>query len=124
MVIWWRFVLLLKCRVPVDMDESVKAEIAQELSEIILDVMPDAAMIDKYGGVIVERIAGEPKSHCCGYFIYAQHVSLEFTEGVLLPDPDNILEGKGKLRRHIKLMNRSDLQAKRCRHFLEQVTKL
>ncbi|KAG1648077.1 ATM1-type heavy metal exporter [Nymphon striatum] len=68
-----------------------------ELSEIILDVMPDAALFDKYGGIIVERIAGEPKTHCCGYFIYAQHVSLEFSNGVLLPDPDNILEGRGKL---------------------------
>ncbi|MEO9896124.1 MAG: DUF1801 domain-containing protein [Paracoccaceae bacterium] len=105
------------------MDESVKAQIAQELSEIILDVMPDAAMLDKYGGIIVERIAGDPKTQCCGYFIYAQHVSLEFSSGVLLPDPDNILEGKGKLRRHIKLKNSQDLQTKQCRRFLEQVAK-
>ena len=35
------------------MDENDKAEITRELSEIILDVMPDAAMLDKYGGVIV-----------------------------------------------------------------------
>lgn len=106
------------------MDESVKAEIARELSEIILDVMPDAAMLYKYGGVIVERIAGKPKKHCCGYFIYAQHVSLEFTNGVQLPDPDNILEGKGKLRRHIKLVGIQDLKAKCCKHFLEQAAKL
>lgn len=106
------------------MDERVKAEISRELSEIILDVMPDAAMLDKYGGVIIERIAGQPKTHCCGYFIYTQHVSLEFSNGVLLPDGDNILEGTGKRRRHIKLMDIQDLQTKRCRHFLEQVAKL
>ncbi|MGH1459711.1 MAG: DUF1801 domain-containing protein [Paracoccaceae bacterium] len=102
----------------------MKAEIAQALSEIILDVMSDAAMLDKYGGIIVERIAGDPKTQCCGYFIYARHVSLEFTNGVLLPDPDNILEGAGKLRRHIKLTSRQDVQAKGCRHFLEQVATL
>jgi|TARA_R110002049_G_C9108159_1_gene557509 hypothetical protein len=106
------------------MTEHDKAEITRELSEIILDVMPDAAMLDKYGGVIVERIAGEPKTHCCGYFVYAEHVSLEFSKGVLLSDPNSILEGKGKLRRHIKLVDVQDLEAKRCRHFLEQVANL
>ncbi len=106
------------------MDESVQADIARELSEIILDVMPDAAMLDKYGGVIIERIAGQPKTHCGGYFIYTQHVSLEFTNGVLLLDRESILEGTGKRRRHIKLMDIQDLQAKRCRYFLEQVAKL
>lgn len=103
------------------MNENDKAEITRELSEIILDVMPDAAMLDKYGGIVVERIAGEPKTHCCGYFVYAQHVSLEFSKGALLSDPDGILEGKGKLRRHIKLVDIQCLQTRRCRHFLEQV---
>lgn len=106
------------------MDDSVKTEIARELSEIILEVMPDAAMLDKYGGIIIERIAGRPKTHCCGYFIYTQHVSLEFTDGALLSDPDGILEGTGKRRRHIKLRDIQDMHAKRCRHFLEQVANL
>ena len=106
------------------MNESVKAEIARELSEIILDVMPDAAMLEKYGGVIIERIAGQPQTHCCGYFIYDRHVSLEFSNGVLLLDLESILEGTGKRRRHINLWDIQDLHAKRCRYFLEQVAKL
>jgi len=106
------------------MDQTTKAEIAQNLSEIISDVMPDAVMRDKYGGIVVERVAGQPKTQCCGYFTYAQHVSLEFTHGVQLADPDNLLEGTGKQRRHIKLKNVQDLRAKRCKNFLEQVSKL
>lgn len=106
------------------MDQTTKAEIARDLSEIILDVMPDAVMRDKYGGIVVERVSGQPKTQCCGYFIYAQHVSLEFTHGSQLADPDNLLEGTGKQRRHIKLKNIQDLTAKRCRNFLEQVSML
>lgn len=106
------------------MDEITKSEITRELNEIILDKMPDAAMLDKYGGIIVEKIAGQPKSHCCGYFAYEHHVSLEFSRGFQLHDPDGILEGSGKLRRHIKLTNLSDIIAKRCNEFLDQVSKL
>lgn len=106
------------------MDQTTKAKIARNLSQIISDVMPDAVMVDKYGGVVVEKIAGQPKTQCCGYFIYAQHVSLEFTHGAKLKDPDSLLEGSGKHRRHIKLENVQDLTAKRCKNFLEQVFKL
>lgn len=106
------------------MDNDTKTAITRELSQIVSEIMPDAALIDKYGGIVVERIAGQPKTQCCGYFISTAHVSLEFTNGYLLPDPDNILEGKGKLRRHIKLREFKDLQEKRCRHYLEQVALL
>lgn len=94
------------------------------LTKVVLDKMPDAAMLEKYGGIIVEKVAGQPKSHCCGYFVYQHHVSLEFSRGAQLDDPDGILEGSGKLRRHIKLKDTSDIQVKRCSEFLEQVSKL
>ena len=106
------------------MDEDTKSEITQQLSEIILDVMPDATMLEKYGGIVVERIAGQPKTQCCGYFVYAGHVSLEFTQGVQLLDPDNILQGGGKLRRHIKLKDIQDVAEKQCKTFLKQAARL
>lgn len=104
------------------MDENTKAHVTQELLEMILDVMPDAKMIEKYGGHIVERIAGEAETQCCGYFCYTEHISLEFTRGYLLSDQNDILEGKGKHRRHVKLKSIQDLQSKRCKEFLEQVS--
>ena len=39
----------------------------------------------------------------------ADHVSLAFTEGRFLDDPDTILEGSGKTRRHIKLHRVEDI---------------
>lgn len=106
------------------MDDKTKIGIVQELNEIILEKMPDAAMVGKYGGIIIEKEAGQPKSHCCGYFIYENHVSLEFTRGFQLHDADGILEGSGKKRRHIKLKDIADIKTKRCSDFLEQVSKL
>lgn len=106
------------------MDDEVKAEIAQKLSEIILDVMPDATMLNKYGGKVFGRVAGQPDSQYCGVFISSKHVSLEFTNGAKLKDPNDILEGSGKQRRHIKLKALDDVQSKHCREFLEQACDL
>lgn len=106
------------------MDDGVKAKITQDLSEIILEVMPDAVTLDKYGGVVVERVAGRLETQCCGIFTHAKHVSLDFTDGAKLEDPSNILEGSGKQRRHIKLKVVEDVKTKRCREFLEQVINL
>lgn len=105
------------------MDEDRAGTITAALSEIIKELMPDAVMIEKYGGVVVERVPGQPKSQACGFFVYAHHVSLEFTKGTHLKDPDGILEGSGKQRRHIKLKTNHDIKAKRCRDFVEQASK-
>jgi hypothetical protein len=106
------------------MDREISTEIVAALSEIILETMPDAALIEKYGGIIVERIAGQAKTQCCGYFVYKNHISLEFSRGFLLEDAGGLLEGNGKQRRHVKLVNLREIESKQCRGFLEQVAKL
>lgn len=39
------------------------------------------------------------------------HVSLHFLQGASLPDPDGLLEGSGRLSRHVKLRTAADLAA-------------
>jgi hypothetical protein len=106
------------------MEAKTATEITQALTEIILEEMPDAALIEKYGGLIVERIAGEAKTQCCGFFVYTNHISLEFSRGVLLRDDTGHLEGAGKHRRHIKLTRLSEIKSKGCREYLEQIAKI
>lgn len=106
------------------MGDYNETQIVQQLQEIILQVMPKAKLINKYGGIIVERIAGQADSQCCGYFAYSEHISLEFTQGSKLADPRGVLEGIGKRRRHIKLYSVEDLEAKQCVNFLKQVPNL
>lgn len=85
----------------------------QELRKLILAVDPAMSEEVKYGGLLFS--AGKP---FCGIFSYAQHVSVEFSQGAALADPHQVLEGAGKLRRHIKLQSGQDVQQKHVRDYV------
>ena len=40
----------------------------------------------------------------------SRHVNLGFCRGAALPDPDGVLEGSGRLMRHIKIRTERDLE--------------
>jgi hypothetical protein len=106
------------------MDALETDQIVARLKAIVVTVEPEVAFIAKYGGTLVESVPGQPKSQFCGIFAYTNHVSLEFTNGTLLDDPEKLLEGEGKNRRHIKLASLSDIAGKRCEDFLRQARDL
>ncbi|MBK9235067.1 MAG: DUF1801 domain-containing protein [Rhodoferax sp.] len=87
--------------------------LVQALRKHILDLGPSVSEEVKYGGLLFS--AGTP---FCGVFAYAKHVSLEFGAGASLPDPHQVLEGAGKLRRHIKLTTLRDISDKRVQAYL------
>jgi len=88
-------------------------EIVQALRKLILDLNASVSEEVKYGGFLFSF--GQP---FCGVFSYAKHVSLEFGAGASLPDTFSVLEGKGKLRRHIKLTSIDDISGKHVREYL------
>lgn len=88
-------------------------ELVQSLREIILSLTPAISEEVKYGGILFS--AGQP---FCGVFAYAKHVSLEFGAGASLPDKYKVLEGEGKLRRHIKLSSAQDMSGKHVCEYL------
>lgn len=106
------------------MDETEKTDIIQRLKAVVISITPDAAFVQKYGGLVVESGPGQSKTQFCGFFAYKSHVSLELTNGALLDDPDKFLEGCGKYRRHIKLFSLADVVEKRCENFLCQAHRL
>ena len=73
---------------------------------------PQAGHRAMYGGLVFERELGAAKTCVCGIYAYSEHISIEFTHGAALADPMGVLEGSGKLRRHIKLRSRGDILAK------------
>lgn len=87
--------------------------LVQALREIILGLDSSISEEVKYGGFLFSA-----DEAFCGVFSYAKHVSLEFGAGASLPDPFNVLEGKGKLRRHIKLSSAQDISEKHIRDYL------
>lgn len=67
----------------------------------------------KYGGILFASRTG-----FCGVFAYQHHVTVEFSDGSLLPDPHGILAGKGKFRRHIRIDAEHDIETKRVEQYL------
>ncbi|OGB28118.1 MAG: hypothetical protein A3F78_14335 [Burkholderiales bacterium RIFCSPLOWO2_12_FULL_61_40] len=94
------------------LDEG-RFELVQALRKLILGLDVRVSEEVKYGGLLFGATAP-----FCGVFAYAQHASLEFGAGASLPDPHQVLEGSGKLRRHIKLASLQDISAKHVREYL------
>lgn len=87
-------------------------KLVQSLRKLVLGLEGISEEV-KYGGILFAE--GKP---FCGIFSYAKHVSLEFSEGASLPDKHKVLEGDGKLRRHIKLFSIQDIESKHVRDYL------
>ena len=87
--------------------------LVQALRQLVLDLDSSISEEVKYGGLLFS--AGKP---FCGVFAYAKHVSMEFGDGASLPDDHKVLEGVGKLRRHIKLSALDDIEKKHVLHYL------
>ena len=92
---------------------EARFELVQTLRKMILGLDSSISEEVKYGGLLFS--AGTP---FCGVFAYAKHVSLEFGAGASLPDPHQVLEGAGKLRRHIKLTALQDIADKHVAQYL------
>ena len=127
MAIIWTAVssrLPLPSKVWRDMDDATKAKIIDSLEEMTIELAPDANLRPMYGGTVVELEKNNPKSRIGGFYVYADYVSFEFANGVQFEDPDGVLEGIGKLRRHVKLRNAEDIKTKTCKLFLDQAVAL
>lgn len=71
-----------------------------------------------YGGIMfsLEEDLG-------GVFVYSNHISFEFGQGYLFDDSFNLLEGKGKFRRHLKINSKDDKSFINLDFYLKQMLK-
>lgn len=91
--------------------------LVEALYQQIRQHTPDLIEQVKYGGILFSRTEAESSS-VCGLFMYTAHISLEFSQGVHLNDPQRQLEGSGKYRRHLKFKTLDDLELKHPLHFI------
>ena len=103
-------------RLPEDIcaPDATRFALVQALRTTILGLQPGITEEVKYGGIMFA--ADKP---FCGVFSYTKHVSLEFGAGASFADVYQVLEGDGKLRRHIKLFSEQDLAAKHVPAYLD-----
>jgi hypothetical protein len=60
----------------------------------------------------------------CHIVVYRNHVNLGFNRGAQLVDPRGLLEGSGKMIRHIRVATPDDLTKAYLRRFLRSAIKL
>lgn len=87
-----------------------------EIREIIFNIFPKIDEKIMYGGIVFFFNA----EMFSGLFVNKNHVTLEFSKGFLMEDPNSHLEGKGKYRRHLKIMKREDVLSKEVVSFVKQ----
>ena len=103
-----------------DLEEinTPKFKLIQKLRKLVQDNNPNINEKMMYGGIMffIEKNFG-------GLFVSKNHVSFEFTSGALFADPENVLEGKGKYRRHIKFKLDQDLKNEQVKFFVKQAVR-
>ena len=96
-----------------------KYNIIQGIRKIFLKANKNITEDIKYGGIVFnlsDKLIG-------GVFCYKKHISIEFSEGADFPDSSKVLEGKGKRRRHIKIIQASDIETKQVVLFITEAVR-
>lgn len=96
--------------------DEEKGKILISLRKAIIKISPDTQQKIMYGGLVFNV----NEQLICGIFIRKKHISLEFSLGMTMSDPDKYLEGSGKFRRHLKIYNENDLINKKVESFIHQ----
>lgn len=99
----------------IQMIDLTKFEMMMKLRDVVFSIDPQIQERVMYGGIMFSL-----GSDWGGIFARKNHISFEFVLGVNMKDPDEVFEGKGKLRRHLKLRSSKDIEDKRVLHFVIQ----
>ena len=87
-----------------------------EMRDIVFNIYPKTNERMMYGGILFS-LDSEDFS---GLFVRQKHISFEFGKGFLMKDPDKLLEGSGKFRRHLKIRTKEDIKIKKVEYFVRQ----
>lgn len=97
------------------MHSEEQYEILQKLREIVFHHYPATKERMMYGGIMFSL-----EDDFGGIFVRKKHISFEFSTGFKMNDPENLLEGTGKFRRHLKIRSLQDIDDKKVNFFVEQ----
>ncbi len=102
------------------MDDKTKSDVVDGVIELAKLQSTDLFPTAKYGGTVFLTDLDKQGSFTGGVFAYADHVTVEFSKGTGFDDPDGVLNGKGKARRHVKLHSVDAIADKNVAGFLDQ----
>lgn len=94
------------------------AEIMESLRDLIREAIPDTTEEFKWSQPVFKK-----KKDFCYLKVAKNHVTFGFINAQNLKDPDSLLEGTGKIMRHIKLSSTKDIRVKLFKFWLQALTK-
>ena len=86
------------------------------MREIVFSTHPKTDERIMYGGIMFSL----NNEDFGGLFVRKNHISLEFSKGFIMKDPNKLLEGSGKFRRHLKIKSKEDVRNKDVDFFIKQ----
>ena len=98
------------------MSDAEKYTSLMEMRKIVFDTYPNTEEKIMYGGILFS-LNSEDFS---GLFVRKHHISFEFGNGFKMQDPNKVLEGSGKFRRHLKIRTQADIENKEVAFFVQQ----
>jgi len=96
--------------------DADQAAVVRAVMALFREAGPELAEDFKYGGVVFLKDG----ALIGGVYAYKDYISVEFSKGAGFDDPGGVLDGKGKLRRHVKLVEMGDVAQKSVAGFVGQ----
>jgi|SRR6266404_5047145 len=96
-------------------------ELAYQLRKLIVTVMPDVVEVPWPKMRLASYGVGPKKKseHFCYISAQKDDVNLGFYYGAELPDPEDLLQGTGKVLRHVKIREVKAIRSRALRKLLE-----
>jgi hypothetical protein len=99
-----------------DLDPKI-LEIAAEIQNIITQIFP-AAVVSEDEDNIGYGFGSGYKGLVFVISPYREHVNLGIVNGASLDDPDHLMDGKGKVHRHVKLQRIEQVRSPELREMM------
>jgi hypothetical protein len=83
-----------------------------DLRQFILDLYPESneLLYHTHALTAVFSISEKLSDAFCHIPVYSEHINLGFNNGTLLKDPNGLLQGTGKLIRHVEIKESGDFR--------------
>ena len=94
------------------------------LDQLICKAAAKSTTVSRYGGVLYTLKPDEKEGQFCGIFTYKNHVQISFANGAQLEDPENLLLGNGKYRRHINFESADEVKSKSLMPLIRQSSRM
>lgn len=93
-----------------DLKSVEQSQLYQDLRDYLLELYPEAneLLYNTHALSSLYTVSERMGDGYCMIVMYTHHTNLAFNKGTLLTDPDGLLEGTGRLMRHIRVEHPSD----------------